>query len=224
MQLQTSNFRRQTFSDLRAAWRRWSVSPALIGLTRARITLQWQLAGKPLPAPHVVKQRTVIGYQRRYGLRTFVETGTYTGEMIEAMSDRAERIVSIEIDPTLYAQAVRRFARQSHIRILLGDSGRLLPRILESLNEPALFWLDGHYMGEGSGRGDEETPIIAEMTALAAHRIRGHVALIDDARLFDGTSGYPRLDTFMRWVTEQRPRTRVSADGDIIRCVFDTSD
>jgi len=79
-------------------------------------------------------------------------------------------------------------------------------------------------MGEGSGRGDEETPIVAEMTALAAHRIRGHVALIDDARLFDGMSGYPRLDTFMRWVTEQRPRTRVSVDGDIIRCVFETSD
>ena len=57
----------------------------MIRLTRARITLQRLLAGKPIPAPNVVKQRTVIGYQRRYRLRTLVETGTYTGEMVQAM-------------------------------------------------------------------------------------------------------------------------------------------
>jgi len=210
-------------TGLRAAWRRWSVSPALIRLTRARIDLQWRLAGKPVPAPNVVKQRTVIGYQRRYRLRTFVETGTYTGEMVAAMSDHAQRIISIEVDPTLHAKAIRRFAGRPHVRVLLGDSAHLLPTVLASLDEPALFWLDGHYMGEGSGRGDEETPVIAEMTALAAHRIRGHVVLVDDARLFDGTGGYPHLDAFMAWVNEKRPGSRVSIDGDIIRCVFDAT-
>jgi hypothetical protein len=46
-------------------------------LTRARIAFQWQLAGKPVPPPHIVKQRIVIGYQRRYKLKTFVETGVH---------------------------------------------------------------------------------------------------------------------------------------------------
>lgn len=208
-------------TDLRAAWRRWSMSPALIGLTRARIALQWQLAGKPVPAPHVVKQRTVISYQRRYGLRTFIETGTFTGEMVEAMSDRVSRIVSIEVDPALHAQAVRRFADRPHIQILLGDSGRLLSQVLESLTEPGLFWLDGHYMGEGTGRGELDSPIVAEITALAAHPVRGHVVLIDDARLFDGTGGYPPLQRFMQSVAALRSGTVVSVDGDIIRCIFD---
>jgi hypothetical protein len=206
---------------LRAAWRRWSVSPRLVRVTRARITLQWWLAGKPVPAPNVVKQRTVIGYQRRHRLRTFVETGTYTGEMVQAMCAHVDRIVSIEVAPSLHARAVRRFAGQPHVRLLLGDSASLLPAVLESLDGPALFWLDGHYMGGESGRGTGDTPVIAEMTALFGHGVRGHVVLIDDARLFDGTGGYPRLDAFTAWVEERRPGTSVTVDGDIIRCVFD---
>ena len=183
-----------------AAWRRWSVSPGVIRMTRARVTLQWWLAGKPVPAPNVVKQRTVIGYQTRYRLRTFVETGTYTGEMVQALAGHVDRIVSIELAPSLHARAATRFAGQRHIQLLQGDSAALLPGVLESLDGPALFWLDGHYMGGESGRGTEDTPVIAEMTALFAHPVRGHVVLIDDARLFDGTGGYPRLDEFTRWV------------------------
>jgi hypothetical protein len=206
---------------LLGAWRRWSVSPPLVRLTRARITFQWWLAGKPLPSPNVVKQRTLIGYQKRYGLQTLVETGTYTGEMVQALGMHVKRLISIEVDPGLHARAVTRFAGQRHIRLLQGDSATLLPGVLESLTGPALFWLDGHYMGSGSGRGAEETPIMAEMTALVGHTMRGHVVLIDDARLFDGTGGYPRLEEFTAWVKERRPGTAVRTDGDIIRCVFD---
>ena len=62
---------------------------------------------------------------------------------------------------------------------------------------------------------------MAEMTALLGHTMRGHVVLIDDARLFDGTGGYPRLHAFTAWVKTQRPGTNVTIDGDISRCVFD---
>ncbi len=215
---------RSPVTRLLGAWRRWSVSPPLVRLTRARITFQWWLAGKPLPSPNVVKQRTLIGYQKRYGLQTLVETGTYTGEMVQALSMHVERLISIEVDPGLHARAVTRFAGQRHIRLLQGDSATLLPGVLESLTGPALFWLDGHYMGSASGRGAEETPIMAEMTALVGHTVRGHVVLIDDARLFDGTGGYPRLEEFTAWVKERRPGTAVRTDGDIIRCVFDAED
>jgi hypothetical protein len=208
-------------TGFRSTWRRWSVSPRMIRFTRARITLQWWLAGKPIPAPNVVKQRTVIGYQKRYRLRTFIETGTYTGEMVQALSGHVDRIVTIEVAPSLHARAVIRFAGQPSIRVLLGDSAALLPVVLASLDGPALFWLDGHYMGGESGRGTEDTPVIAEMTTLLEHGVRGHVVLIDDARLFDGTDGYPRLEAFTAWVEEARPGTRVTVDGDIIRCVFD---
>jgi len=208
---------------MRAAWRRWSVTPWLVPMTRARLVLQWRLAGKPLPPPHIVKQHIVIGYQKRYRLPTFVETGTYTGEMVHAISPYVERVISIEVAPALHAQTLRRFAGRDNIHLLLGDSATLLPAVIASLDEPALFWLDGHYMGGDSGRGAHETPIVEEMTTLLAHQVRGHVVLIDDARLFDGTGGYPRVDAFASWIHERRAGTHVSVDGDIIRCVFDAN-
>jgi hypothetical protein len=197
------------------------MSPPLIAFTRARVTWQWRLAGSPVPPPHVVKQRTLIRYQKQYGLRTFVETGTFTGEMVQAMSGHVDRIVSIELAPSLHEQAVRRFAGQRQIHLLQGDSAAVLPGVLASLDQPALFWLDGHYMGDGSGRGDDETPIMVEMAALVAHPVRGHVVLIDDARLFDGTNGYPGLDEFTGWVKQRRPGTSIRVSGDAIHCVFD---
>jgi hypothetical protein len=191
-----------------------------VRLTRARLALHWRLAGKPLPPPHIVKQHIVIGYQRRYRLRTFVETGTYTGEMVHAISPYVERVISIEVAPALHAQAVHRFAGRDNVGLLLGDSATLLPAVIASLDAPALFWLDGHYMGGESGRGAHDTPIVAEMSSLLSHHVGGHVVLIDDARLFDGTGGYPRVEAFASWIREHRPGTHVSVEGDIIRCVF----
>src|SRR5947209_1453118 len=45
----------------------------------------WQLRGQPIRSPHLLKQRTVRDYARRYGLRVLVESGTYYGEMVAAM-------------------------------------------------------------------------------------------------------------------------------------------
>jgi hypothetical protein len=208
-------------SSIRELWRHVSVSPPLIAITRRRVALQWRLAGRPLPAPHVVKQQALIDVQRRYGLRTLVETGTFTGEMIHAMRGRFDRIVSIELSAELHRAAKLRFRDDPTVTLLQGDSGALLPEVLASLAGPALFWLDGHYMGEGSGRGTIDTPIAEELTAVMRHGVRGHAVLIDDARLFDGTGGYPRLEELRAWVTRARPDAAVEVADDIIRCVFD---
>lgn len=192
-----------------------------MGFTRWRVELQWRMAGGQVPPPHVVKQRAVLRYQRRYGLRTFVETGTFTGEMVHAVRRRFDRIVTIELSSHLHAAAAARFAREPHIAVLQGDSGVLLPRLLEDLREPALFWLDGHFMGGESARGQIDTPIAAEMTAVLRHDVRGHVVLVDDARLFDGTDGYPTLSALRARVLQERPDTRIEVADDIVRCVFD---
>jgi hypothetical protein len=201
-------------------WRRLSVSPLLLPLTRRRMALQWRLAGRPVPPPHIVKQHIVLGYQRRYRLRTFVETGTYTGEMIAAVRREFDRVISIELDPTLHEAACRRFAGDERVRLLRGDSGQLLPVVLRDLHEPAMFWLDGHYMGAGTGRGAVDSPLADELRALLAHPVRGHVVLIDDARLCVGTDGYPALDDLRSMVASGRPGGLVEVEGDIVRCIF----
>jgi hypothetical protein len=181
-------------------WRRVSVSPALIALTRKRITLHWRLRGSPAPPPHVVKQDILLRYQKQRRFSTFIETGTFTGEMIHAMRPHFARLISIEMAPAIFGATERRFAGDARVELLLGDSGVLLPRVLSTLNHPALFWLDGHYMGATTARADQDSPVRAELAALLHHPVRRHIVLIDDARLFTGTDGYPTIDELRAWV------------------------
>jgi hypothetical protein len=206
---------------LRERWRRFSVSPALIGLTRRRIALQWRLSGRPLPPPHVVKQLAILRYQASRKLATFVETGTFTGEMIEAMRPHFQRLISIEMSPEIHDSARSRFAGDPRIELLLGDSAVVLPRVLEQIREPALFWLDGHFMGGTTARGGEDTAVRHELSALLTHPVRRHLALIDDARLFDGTAGYPTVSELREWIHRERPGSEMRVEDDIIRCALD---
>ena len=205
-------------------WRRVSVSPALIAVTRKRITLDWRLRGSPAPPPHVVKQDILLRYQKQRRFSTFIETGTFTGEMIHAMRPHFARLISIEMAPAIFEATKRRFAGDAGVELLLGDSGVLLPRVLSTLNHPALFWLDGHYMGGTTARADQDSPVRAELAALLHHPVRRHIVLIDDARLFTGTDGYPTIDELRTWVERERPGSRVDVDGDIIRCALDAAD
>jgi SAM-dependent methyltransferase len=211
-------------ATLRKWWRRVSVSPALIPLTRRRILWQWRLRGSPAPPPHVVKQDILLRYQQQRRFRTFIETGTFTGEMIAAMRPHFARLISIEMAPAIFEATRRRFAGDSRIELLLGDSAMLLPSVLARLEGPALFWLDGHYMGGTTARAEQDSPVKAELAALLRHPARGHLVLIDDARLFTGVEGYPTFDELREWVVRERPGSRVERDADIIRCAFDAAD
>jgi len=53
----------------------------------------WKLRGEPIRSPHLLKQRTVREYAQRYGLRVLVETGTYYGEMVDAMRSRLRKSI-----------------------------------------------------------------------------------------------------------------------------------
>lgn len=174
----------------------------------------WKKAGKPVPPPQLVKQLVLREYAARYRLRTFVETGTYYGDTTAALYPHVDRAITIEISPDLAAQARRRFIADDGVIVLEGDSGRLLPDVLAELETSALFWLDGHYSGGVTGRGDEDTPIRTELAAVIAHTVRDHVILIDDARLFDG-GDYPTLDEIATLAEAAGYQYRVS--DDIIR-------
>jgi len=193
------------------------MQPAIRPFTDWRIGVQWRLSGRPLPPPPPVKQAIVKEYQRRFGLRTFVETGTFAGGMIDAVQDRFDRIVSIELDPGWHARAVERFRGASHVTLLQGDSGTRLPEVLATLREPALFWLDAHYSGPVTARGAVDSPIVPELDAIRAHPVAGHVVLIDDMRDFNGTGGYPTVEALVRWIRQADPAATVGVRDDILR-------
>lgn len=99
--------------------------------------------------------------------------------------------------------------------ILQGDSGDLLPTVLDDLLEPALFWLDGHFSGGVTALGARQTPIEQELSSILDPTRPEHVVLIDDLRLFDGTNGYPTVEQLRSIVREQRPGWHLEVVDDI---------
>ncbi len=177
----------------------------------------WQARGCPVPPPHIVKQRTIGEYQRKYGYNILVETGTFNGDMVEAQKTNFKKIISIELGVDLFVKAQQRFAKDKHVRIVQGDSGKMLPNILKSINEPAIFWLDGHYSSGPTAKGDKECPIWEELDAVFNAKMLNHILLIDDARHFVGTGDYPTIDALTKYITSKNGAYHVEVKHDIIR-------
>jgi hypothetical protein len=177
---------------------------------------RWKREGRPVPPPPEVKKRVLLSYARDFGLRTFIETGTFLGDTTAAVRPHVDRVVTIEISSDLAEQARTRFASHTNVQVLEGDSGKLLPAILDELREPALFWLDGHYSGGITARGDEDTPVRTELHAILEHPVRKHVILIDDARDFRG-GAYPTVGEVAEIVRSHPSGYDFDVRDDIIR-------
>ncbi len=183
--------------------------------------IAWIERFRPIPPPHLVKQAVVKEYAKRFSLETLVETGTYLGFMVRSTRDTFRRIYSIELQETLYRRAVRKFSRFPHVTILQGDSGEVLARLLETLDEPCLFWLDAHHSSGAAfktAKGNMLTPIVLELGHIFAHaRAQDHVILIDDAREFTGMNDYPTIDQLRELVLRAKPEFILEVRDDIIR-------
>lgn len=194
----------------------WSIGifPAADFIRRMPSIFYWLREGCCGAAPPPVKRMIVRSFLRKYGLKTFVETGTYLGDTVAAIAtDPHVQAISIELSPEYFKAAASRFASYPNVKLLQGDSGQLLPSVVASLSEPALFWLDGHYSGGRTGQGDLDTPISAELQTILMSPVAGHVILIDDMRCFDGKHDYPHLDELMSLIRSHgHYRTEISAD------------
>jgi hypothetical protein len=196
---------------------KWHATGPVRRLIEPRLIVRhWQRQGRPVPPPPQVKRNELRRYARDHRLRTVVETGTYLGEMTAAIAKHVDRVITIELSPELAARARARFTNVANVTVLEGDSGKLLPSVLEELSEAALFWLDGHYSEGVTARGDEETPIRAELNAILRHEVRSHTLLIDDAREFVG-GAYPSLAEVEEMVCALAPDYDMEVRDDIIR-------
>lgn len=183
-----------------------------------RLLKDWEKAGRPVPVPQIVKQMAVSKQQQRSAIRILIETGTYLGDMVEAQKSAFDRIISIELSEALCRDAGKRFRFDRHVTIVQGDSGEVLGPILRDIHEPVIFWLDGHYSGGVTAKGATACPVFKELEAIFAHPVKGHVLLIDDARLFNGTGDYPTIEELRAFVQRNAPACEISVKDDIIRC------
>ena len=179
----------------------------------------WETEGRPVPPPHIIKQRVLRNYAQEYGLTILVETGTFFGDMVEAMRRDFERIYSIELSDELYKKARLRFKGAINIELVHGDSGIEIERIVKQLDRPALFWLDGHFSGGMTARGGQDTPVLEEVHHILAAEETRHVIVIDDARCFGTDPSYPSIPELREIIASKRPNVDISVEDDSIRIV-----
>ena len=184
--------------------------------TQRMLQNQWNADRNYVPPPHIAKQEMILKYAHKFNVSLFVETGTYLAFMIDAMKDNFRELYSLELSQTLFERAVNKYVNYPHIHFLHGDSAIILPELLKKLNQPCLFWLDGHYSGGVTMKADIETPIIAELKAILDHQIKNHIILIDDARLFNGTNDYPTIANLRIFLQQYSSKFYFEIEQDII--------
>jgi hypothetical protein len=144
-----------------------------------------------------------IEYMKEYGAgKVFVETGTYLGDTVQIALDAGYDLVhSIEVDQGMFDKCYERFKNNPKVKLWLGDSVDIIPKIAQELNEPATFWLDAHASGPLPGGRYAPCPLILELQGIYGKevvritengvekqreksKVDTHTIMIDDRRLF----------------------------------------
>jgi hypothetical protein len=180
------------------------------------IIKDWEKSGRPCPPPHIIKQLAIIKFQKSSKYSSFVETGTFLGDMIEAQMNNFSQLYSIELSEPLYLNAKKRFQNSPKVEILNGDSGIVLVSLAKELSKPSIFWLDGHYSGGFTAKGEKDCPIIEELDAIFGGSHLKHIILIDDARLFVGKNAYPTIEELKHYISSKALHYHLNIENDII--------
>jgi hypothetical protein len=150
-----------------------------------------------------IPQNLALSLRDRFGLKYFVETGTYHGKTAAWAAQHFKRVWTIEINEEFHEEAKSLYGHMEKIAFVLGDSRIALPTILESLAIPTLFYLDAHWTPDlNTPRPDHgECPLREELALIHAHDKAGmHVIVIDDARIFvEGVD--EEIHTASEWAT-----------------------
>jgi hypothetical protein len=117
---------------------------------------------------------------------TYIETGTYLGDGVTNVLNYYTNIHSIELSEKWYNYNTEKFKNNKNVKIHFGDSKKVLPELLNSVNEPITIYLDAHYSGEYTSYGEEETPLLFELEILK-NRQFDDIIIIDDCRMLGKT-------------------------------------
>lgn len=177
----------------------------------------WMKKTPSLPLPHLMKQDILKAYAAEYGLSILVETGTYKGEMVDALYGCFKEIYSIELSEMYSKRAQTYFQWRKKVKVIQGDSGIIIGELIHEIRQPALFWLDGHYSAGDTAKGEKSTPVLKELKHILSTEDLRHVILVDDARAFGKAEDYPSLEELKDFVFSFRKNVDILNKDDIIR-------
>jgi hypothetical protein len=162
--------------------------------------------------------------QAHLGLVRAVETGTHLGRGARLLAQVFPSVVTIELSPTLAAQARINLADLPSVTSLEGHSAELLPSLVDA-STPTYWFLDGHWSGgDTAGEGDN-CPVARELQIISEGHI-DDVIVVDDARYFlspppppYAADQWPTLLEIIDSVRRARPDAYVTVLGDQIVAV-----
>jgi hypothetical protein len=176
----------------------------------------WIFKGCPAPDNHVAKKRRIRKLAKQFNCTTFMETGTFYGQMVNFALPFFKKVMSVELYEPLFNSNVRAFSGNDQIELFLGNSADQLEKMIAKSQGRILFWLDGHFSGAGTGCGDAVSPILLELDVIRRAGVSNSCILIDDYRLFTGTDGYPTTDETNAALRKINEKYNVVVDGDCL--------
>jgi len=116
----------------------------------------------------------------------FVESGTYKGDTTREMGLHFKRVITIEINETLYEKSREDGKHQDNVIYILGDSVRYLKTISKRHPEKCIYFLDAHKSGYDSSCNGKSVPLLDELESILPYCKNENVFIIDDCRFFYG--------------------------------------
>jgi hypothetical protein len=135
------------------------------------------------------------------------------------LSKKYPHIYSIEPNVEFYKEALNIF-KGSNVTLFNNVSENTLPTLLPTLKGNLNFWLDGHYSGGETFKGNKECPIKDELNSIEVNfdNFEKISIFIDDVRLFlSSANDYPSIDYLVDWSRRLNMRWRIEHDIFIIQ-------
>ena len=164
---------------------------------------EWKEREFKIPTPQFIKNSIFLEYSNKESV--WIETGTYRGTSTRFLAQNNKFIHTIEAEKGYYSQTKTRLTNEGikNIGFNLGTSESSLEEVIQNIdNDTLCIWLDAHYSGEGTYKGDQDTPIVNELKVIEKYisKFKKINILIDDIREFDNSNPeYPNKEYLIEW-------------------------
>lgn len=190
----------------------------LVKQYRRRLTLShvaWRKNGFASPSPHSVKMAVL----ERYGSfgSTWIETGSYLGETASRLSRISKQVHSIEPEKSLFEFVSWRYKKIVNLEFYYGPSEKVLEDLVRVQSANTCFWLDGHFSGDITYKGENSSPIIFELNIIEKYlaNLENVRVFVDDVRDFafqSNDSSYPNINYLVSWATKNNLNWTIEHD------------
>ena len=170
------------------------------------------------PFPNFIKKKVLQKYSSKDTI--WIETGTHIGETAEFLSRISKFIFTIEPSEKYFEYSREHLSKVANLKIIKGTSEEHLERIISEIDDDSIvsFWLDGHWSGGDTFKGDQDTPIKSELESISKYiqKFNKITVLVDDFRLFDKNYKkneiYPEKEYLIKWANDNNLNWKISRD------------